>query len=133
MADVHVAVAIIVKQQQVLISLRKPEQHQGGLWEFPGGTVESGESVYQALCREIEEELDLTVHAAEPFMQVQHDYSDKSVLLDIWGVDNFTGTASGQEGQSIKWCEMTELDSHAFPQANQTIVSALQQKSAKQA
>jgi 8-oxo-dGTP diphosphatase len=133
MKQVHVDVAVIIKQQQVLISLRKPEQHLGGLWEFPGGKVEADETVYQALCREIQEELSLMVHSAQPMMKVQHDYTDKSVLLDVWWVDNFSGTASGQEGQMIKWCDMAELHSYRFPQANQTIVSALQQYSARQA
>ena len=124
---VHVAVAVIVdSQQQVLIALRQSHQHQGNLWEFPGGKVEQGESVIAALQREIEEEVGLRVNTAEPFSQIQHDYGDKSVLLDIHLVDAFQGNAEGKEGQKIKWCPVTDLAQLDFPEANKTIIQQLE-------
>jgi 8-oxo-dGTP diphosphatase len=128
MTSLHVAVALIVDTQSVLIALRKPEQHQGGLWEFPGGKVEPGETVLTALKREIQEELALSIQAAEPFMQIEHAYLDKTVLLDIWWVNSFTGQALGREGQEIKWCDVSTLGEYAFPAANAPIVDALQKK-----
>lgn len=123
----HVAVAVIVQQQQVLISLRKPEQHLGGFWEFPGGKVETDESVVDALGREIFEELGLQIQHAEPLVEINHDYPDKSVCLDVWWVEKFNGEPVGKEQQQIKWCPITELAEQVFPEANKPIVEAIQQ------
>ena len=84
MKRVHVAAAVIRSTDgQVLISRRAEEQHQGGLWEFPGGKVEAGEQVEQALRRELQEELGIRVVRARPLIQVAHDYADKQVLLHV--------------------------------------------------
>lgn len=127
MSVVHVAVAVIVNsQQQVLVSWRHPHQHQGGQWEFPGGKVEINETVYDGLVREVYEELGLTVKQAEPLIQINHDYSDKSVLLDVWLVSDFSGEAQGREGQPFRWCYVDELTTMTFPPANAAIVERLQ-------
>ena len=125
-AHVHVAVALIIKNQQVLISLRPSHVHQGGLWEFPGGKLEKGETAEQALSREIKEELAIDIVSAKPFMSIQHDYIDKSVLLDVLLVDDFTGVPQGAEGQAIKWQAINDLNTDDFPQANRAIVHRLQ-------
>lgn len=123
---VHVAVGVIVnEQQQVLIAKRADHLHQGGLWEFPGGKVESGERVEQALARELYEELGLQVDQPEALMEVRHDYGDKSVLLDVWLVREFSGVASGREGQPIVWAPLSRLGDYAFPAANQPIIDRL--------
>jgi 8-oxo-dGTP diphosphatase len=127
MQTVQVAVAIILNDEdKVLLALRSPEQHQGGLWEFPGGKVEAGESVNEALKREIREELNITITAAEPLLPVKHDYSDKSVCLDVWWVTDFQGTPQGHEGQKIRWCAICDLQEDEFPAANAPIISAIQ-------
>ena len=124
---VHVAVAVIVNHhKQVLVALRHPDQHQGGLWEFPGGKVEQSETVLAALKRETKEELDLTITQAAPLLQVSHDYADKTVLLDVWLVTDFDGQANGREGQPIRWCAIEELHIEDFPAANATIIESLQ-------
>ena len=128
---VHVAVGVIfnLQQDQILIAKRPEHLHQGGLWEFPGGKVSAGESVDQALKRELFEELGITVIGAQPLMVVQHDYSDKQVFLDIWTVTQFSGNAQGAEGQQIKWVDLPELyrseSRYKFPQANQAILDKL--------
>ena len=82
---IHVDVGVVInQQQQVLISQRHIESHQGGLWEFPGGKKELEESIEAALQREFEEELGITPTEFSPFMEVLHHYEDKSVLLDVW-------------------------------------------------
>ena len=101
---VHVAVGVIVDQHNnILIALRPEDSHQGGLWEFPGGKVEQGEAVETALSRELYEELGLESISCRPLIEIRHDYTDKSVLLDVWWVDQFSGEAEGKEGQPIKW------------------------------
>jgi 8-oxo-dGTP diphosphatase len=124
---IHVAVATIVNaDNEVLLALRQAHQHMGNLWEFPGGKVEANETVYDALKREIQEELALTIIAAKPLLTVSHDYDDRSVLLDVWHVDQFDGTPLGREGQKLQWCAISDLDEIDFPSANAAIISALQ-------
>jgi len=121
----HVAVGVIKDTSgNILISLRHDNVHQGGLWEFPGGKVEEGESVKQALKRELQEELDITVKALSPLIQIKHQYSDLNVLLDVWTVSAFLGQAKGCEGQQIKWVKYNELSDYAFPEANIPIITA---------
>ena len=128
---VHVAVGVIFNPQQdhILIAKRPQHLHQGGLWEFPGGKVSLGETVEQALKRELYEELGIRVLKAQPLMHVQHDYSDKQVFLDIWTVTQFSGDAKGQEGQRIQWVELQKLYSqesdYQFPKANKAILQQL--------
>ncbi len=126
---VHVAVGIIRNQaQQILIAFRDKNKHQGDLWEFPGGKVETGESVQLALGRELLEELALEVDITSllPLLQVEHDYGDKRVLLDIWEVGQYSGNALGREGQEIRWVSVSELGDYEFPAANLPIVNYLQ-------
>ena len=139
MKRIHVVAAIIYgTPDQILISRRPDHLHQGGLWEFPGGKIEADESAYQGLVRELKEELDITVTAAAPFMQVSHDYSDKHVLLDIWQVNAFEGEARGVEGQECRWVMLNDLlaehlsdtatdtgSAYEFPEANKPILQKL--------
>lgn len=125
MKRVHVAAAVIRSSDgRVLISRRAEEQHQGGLWEFPGGKVEAGEQVEQALRRELQEELGIRVVRARPLIQVAHDYPDKQVLLDVWEVNAFSGEAHGAEGQPLAWVTPRRLPDYDFPAANRPIVAA---------
>ncbi len=125
---VQVAVGIVVHAAGAVLITRRPDHvHQGGLWEFPGGKVESGESPESALRRELHEELGITVQAAEPWLQVRHAYPDQTVLLEVWRVTAYTGEPHGREGQPLIWASPAELETFAFPAADQPILAALQQ------
>ncbi len=127
MSLVHVAVAVIVNEhKQVLIALRQPHQHQGNLWEFPGGKVETGEATDVALVREIKEELGIKIVNPAPLIKIKYDYPDKSVLLDVWSTTHFEGKPQGLEGQTIQWCSITALTNFDFPAANKPIIEAIQ-------
>lgn len=126
----QVAVGVILHQQQVLLSLRHAEQHQGNKWEFPGGKVEAAETVEAALHRELQEELAITVTRAEPFMLIEHSYPERDVVLHIWLVRNFNGEPKSQEQQPLKWVDINLLHQLPFPDANLPIVSKLQQLAA---
>jgi 8-oxo-dGTP diphosphatase len=126
---IHVAVGLLLRSDQVLIALRPKQSHQGGLWEFPGGKIESGETHMQALARELKEEVDVQIdqQACELFKAVHHDYSDKQVSLYFYLVKDFSGTAKGLEGQPVMWVNAQTLPQMAIPDANQAIADALLQ------
>jgi 8-oxo-dGTP diphosphatase len=126
-ARVHVAVGVILDaQQRILITRRANDAHQGGLWEFPGGKVEPGESLQRALCRELKEELGITINRTSELLQVTHDYGDKKVLLDVHVVWEHSGEATGLESQPLNWVSAAALSDYEFPVANVPIVEAVQ-------
>ncbi|OUS33316.1 hypothetical protein A9R00_13100 [Oleispira antarctica] len=133
---IHVAVGVIfdcspAETGKILIAKRADTQHQGGLWEFPGGKVEEGESVKIALKRELEEELGLQskIEDMQPLITIPFHYSDKSVLLDVWKVYGakleLNQQATGIEGQPLAWVEESALADYEFPTANKAIIGAL--------
>lgn len=109
----------------MLISRRADGVHQGGLWEFPGGKVEPNETPLEALGRELAEELGIRPQAARPLIQVHHDYGDRTIWLDVWRVESWSGEPRGQEGQAIRWAEPKSLDANLFPPADAPVISAL--------
>ena len=123
--SVHVAVGVILKGQQVFLTQRLKEAHQGGKWEFPGGKVEAEETVTQALARELKEEVAIDVLTCQPLIIIEHDYGDKKVLLEVFVVDNFLHEPNAQEGQQQGWFSLNELSALNFPEANTAIVKAL--------
>lgn len=125
MKQVEVAAGVIMRQQQVFIALRKPDQHQGDLWEFPGGKCEVGEQPQQALRRELHEECGIEVVDCQALTRVSHDYGDKQVTLYFFKVTNFTGEPVGKEGQKVAWVPLEDLAQYAFPAANQAVVELL--------
>lgn len=125
-APVHVMVAVILNhREEVLVALRKPHSHQGGLWEFPGGKREPGEPRLQALHREINEETGLRLLASHPLCRIEHRYADKHVLLDVHLVSRHAGEPAGREGQRIEWRARQDLLAADFPVANKRIVQLL--------
>ena len=130
MKRIHVVAAIIYgegygKNGQILIAKRADHLHKGGLWEFPGGKVDEGESPRQALVRELREELAIETTDCQPFMEIHHDYPDKQVYLDFWKVTGFDGDPVGNEGQPIEWVETDNLGNYPFPEANQAVVDSI--------
>ncbi|GAB3286819.1 8-oxo-dGTP diphosphatase MutT [Parahaliea aestuarii] len=126
MAEVHVAVGVILdRDQRILLTRRADKAHQGGLWEFPGGKVEAGEDVLQALDRELREELAISVAHSAPLIAVRHDYGDKAVLLDVHLVRRFSGEPKALEGQPMAWVAVADLPDYDFPAANVPIVEAV--------
>lgn len=132
MKRVEVAAGVIYNPQgQILIAKRAVNQHQGGLWEFPGGKIEAAESAQQALARELHEELAIDVTASEPLIRIEHEYSDKAVVLDVWCVTAFNGVARGVEGQPLEWVLPSELKNYDFPAANEPIIEAVLKREAR--
>ena len=122
--EVKVAAGVIERDGQVLVTQRAAKAHQGGLWEFPGGKLESGESAEQALVRELAEELNIQVTQQSPLIEIAHDYGDKQVRLFVFVVRDFDGEPQGLEGQPMQWVAATELNGLSFPAANLPIIQA---------
>ena len=122
----HVVVAVIHHQAKIVLAKRPEHVHQGGLWEFPGGKIEANESPEQALVRELQEELGITPTAYRPLIKIPHHYPQKSVLLDVWIVEQWQGQLQGAEGQQIKLAAASELHRYDFPEANAAIITACQ-------
>lgn len=123
---IHVAAAVIEDGMgNIFLAKRPDDKHQGGLWEFPGGKIEQGESPEVALARELKEEVGIQVHLVEPLIQIPYHYPDKSVFLDVYRVTDFSGDAWGKEGQEVRWVPTSELDSYPFPAANKPIINAV--------
>ncbi|GLP97489.1 8-oxo-dGTP diphosphatase MutT [Paraferrimonas sedimenticola] len=127
MKRIEVAVAVIVNQHgQVLIAKRPEHLHQGGKWEYPGGKIETGESVHQAMVREIREELALELGESEELITLDYEYSDKHVRLCVRWTEHFEGEARGMEGQEVRWVDWQSLEDYRFPDANLPILTAIE-------
>lgn len=125
MSPLQVAVGVVKNPEgKILISLRHADLHQGGLWEFPGGKIEALETAELALARELKEELNITVKVATPLITINHQYSDLTVQLKVFLVEQFSGEVKSCEGQPFKWVTPAELEDYAFPAANQSIITA---------
>jgi 8-oxo-dGTP diphosphatase len=121
------AIAMIDARGRVLLAQRPPGKSLAGLWEFPGGKVELGESPEQALVREVQEELDVIVaaRALTPFAFASHAYEDFHLLMPLYVATQWDGAVTPREGQNLAWAGMDELESFAMPPADVPLVARL--------
>jgi mutator protein MutT len=123
---IRVAAALIRRGAAVLVTRRLKGTHLEGLWEFPGGKCEPGESIQACLIREIAEELDVKVEPGETLFVTTHAYPEKTVELHFIACD-MTGEPSPQQGQEVQWVERAALDTLAFPEADAALIAWLRQ------
>ena len=122
----HVAVGVVQNASgEVLLARRAEHRHQGGLWEFPGGKIEPGESPTQALARELHEELGIDIDSPEPLIRIPYRYPEHTVLLDVWQIKAFSGEPHGREGQPLCWVAVSKLSGYPMPAANRPIMNAI--------
>ena len=127
---VHVVAGIIKDARgRILLARRGDGRDLAGLWEFPGGKVEPGETPHEALARELREEIGIDIGAIDPLIAVPHAYPQKRILLDVHTVRSFTGRARGLEGQALAWVPRDRLHAYAMPAADRPVVAALLQPS----
>lgn len=123
-----IGVAVISNdQKQILIDRRRPEGAMGGLWEFPGGKIEKGETVEECIKREINEELGILIEVGEHLITIDHTYTHLRVTLTVHHCRHLTGVPQPLECDEIRWVSLDELDRFAFPQANIQIIAALRE------
>nr|WP_306815278.1 Nudix family hydrolase [Limnobacter parvus] len=108
---IDVAVAVVFNSAgQVLWGCRPEGKPYAGYWEFPGGKVESDETVWQALVRELKEELDITAREGGPWFRIEHDYEHANVRLHLYRVWAFEGTPKSLEQQAFTWASLDSSD-----------------------
>ncbi|MEM8603530.1 MAG: A/G-specific adenine glycosylase [Cyanobacteria bacterium P01_H01_bin.121] len=122
----NIGVAVIWDHQgRILIDRRQQQGLLGGLWEFPGGKIEAGETVEACIRREIREELAIEVAVKEHLITVDHAYSHFRVTLQVYQCQHLSGEPQPLESDEIRWVTLTELDQYPFPKANVQIIDAL--------
>ncbi len=121
------AVALIDGDGRILIAQRPPGKSLAGLWEFPGGKVDPGETPEGALVRELREELGIEVEEAclGPFTFASHSYEKFHLLMPLYLCRVWQGTPTAQEGQVLKWVRVGALDAHPMPPADVPLVAML--------
>jgi len=122
---VEVSAALIFRHGKLLITQRQAQAHLGGLWEFPGGKRESGETFEQCLVREIREELGVEISVGELFAEVAHDYPEKSVQLKFFVCQLLAGEPQPLGCAGFRWVDKTELAGFDFPAADAQLLGKL--------
>jgi len=121
-----VGVAIVWNDQgQILIDRRLPEGLLGGVWEFPGGKIEPGETVEECIKREIQEELGIEIQVGKHLISIDHTYTHLRVTLAVYHCYHLTGHPMPIECDEVRWVTLAQLDQYPFPRANQEIIDAL--------
>ena len=122
---VEVVAAIIRRAEKILITRRGDHVHLAGLWEFPGGKVEDGESLRSALQREIREELGVDVGVDDEFFTVEHEYPTKSVRLHFFNCTILQGEPQPLDVADLQWVEIAALPNFEFPPADVELIRKL--------
>ena len=115
---VVVAAAIILRDEKFLLTKRRPESEQGSLWEFPGGKIESGETLEECLRREMREELGIEISKPQYFHSIRHAYPEKVVELHFFTCSIEQGQPQALGCTEMAWVDKHELIAHEFPPAN---------------
>jgi 8-oxo-dGTP diphosphatase len=122
-----VAAALIADDGRVLLAQRPPGKSLAGLWEFPGGKLEPGETPEAALARELEEELGIIAGPLQPFTFVSHMYADFHLVMLLYWCRAWAGEPVGRDGQALRWERPEAMAALPMPPADVPLVAALEQ------
>ena len=126
--SIVVSAAILECQGKFLLTRRKLDVHQGGLWEFPGGKQEAGETLEECLQRELKEEVDIEVGDVEPFYVIRHRYPEKEVELHFFTCSIHQGIPKPLQSMEIAWVPKSALAFYAFPEADRPVLTKILQR-----
>ena len=122
------AAALIDAENRVLVAQRPAGKSLAGLWEFPGGKLEPGETPEAALARELEEELAISARAFSPLGFASHAYPDFHLLMLLYACRSWQGTPLGQQGQPLRWEPLASLYALPMPPADVPLIEALRRE-----
>src|SRR5215475_11666945 len=122
---IDVVAAIIRMNGKILITQRLDNVHLAGLWEFPGGKVEAGESLQMALRREIREELGIEIRVDDKVLTLDYDYPTKSVRLHFFYCTVLDGDAQPLNVADLRWVSAHDIGNYQFPPADAEIINIL--------
>ena len=126
MSRVDVAIGIVLRGVEVLICRRKQGTHLAGLWEFPGGKIEPGETPEQAVRRELLEEVGLTVRVLRQLTPIEYDYLAVHIRLHPFLCEVLDGTARALAADEVRWVPIVKLRDYPMPAANAGLITCLQ-------
>lgn len=121
------AVIMIDIDGRILLAQRPDGKSMAGLWEFPGGKIEAGETPERALIRELNEELNIDVTEAclAPFVFASHSYEDFHLLMPTFLCRRWDGILVAREGQTLKWVKIPDLAKYPMPPADQPLIAMI--------
>jgi 8-oxo-dGTP diphosphatase len=123
----QIGVAVIWNQSgQILIDRRKIGGSMGGLWEFPGGKIEAGETVAECIVREIREELAIEIAVGVHLISIEHTYPNFQLSAIVHHCQHLSGIPQPIESEEVRWVNANDLSQYQFPAANDAIISAIQ-------
>ncbi len=122
------ACALLDQDGRILLAQRPPGKSLAGLWEFPGGKVEQGETPEETLVRELDEELGITTKIAclAPLTFASHTYEAFHLLMPLYVCRRYEGIPHGREGQNVKWVKPQSLRDYPMPPADEPLIPYLQ-------
>lgn len=122
------ACALIDRDNRILLAQRPPGKSMAGLWEFPGGKFEPGETPEQTLMRELTEELGIITKpdCLAPLTFASHSYDDFHLLMPLYICRKYEGIPTPREGQTLKWVRAKNLRDYPMPEADLPLISPLQ-------
>ena len=123
----QVTAGILRRNGRVLITKRPEGKHLAGLWEFPGGKQENGETLEACLKREIKEELDIEVRVDKHLYTVHHEYEDRRISLHLFLCTHLKGDLKPLDSQEIKWVLHEDLSQYHFPPPDLKILKLLRE------
>ncbi len=121
----QVTAGLIRDGDRLLISQRKPDGLHGGLWEFPGGKLEDGETLQECLKRELIEELAILVEVGEETCEVNHAYSHYRITLHVFQCRYLNGPPQALGCTQWKWVRLQQLEDYNFPEADRPVIEML--------
>jgi len=124
---IEVAAGLVFRSGRLLIAQRRPGDHLGGLWEFPGGKREPGETYEQCLRRELQEELGIDIQAGQLLDSITHAYPEKTVHLRFFRCTCGPGEPQALGCHALAWVSLGEMETYSFPEADRKMLQLLRQ------